>query len=110
MSLLFATDRTAAANSFHPTLNQAVNAARAANIPIVTFPALLRFDQLDASPIGFFRDIANAQLRRCDTCVAANRKCVLHNGSSYRCLACWVGGARGCSHQDCEYAHILRGD
>ncbi|TFK77778.1 hypothetical protein K466DRAFT_607712 [Polyporus arcularius HHB13444] len=31
--------------------------------------------------------------------MAANVKCVLHNGSSYRCLRCWVKQLRGCSHE-----------
>ncbi|RDX47052.1 hypothetical protein OH76DRAFT_1485101 [Lentinus brumalis] len=90
--------RVAPFNSYHPTLNEAVASAQAANIPVVTFPALIQLEGLlPRTPQEFFRDIARARHRACDTCISAGRECILHNGSSYRCLGCWVG-TRSCSH------------
>ncbi|KAI0697958.1 hypothetical protein C8T65DRAFT_743009 [Cerioporus squamosus] len=85
--------------TYHPTLNEAVESAWAANITVVIFPALIRLDSMLHARLDFFCDIARERQKPCETCAAAGRDCVLHNASSYRCVACWVG-ARGCSHLD----------
>ncbi len=103
MVLLIPRTRLASPNTYHPTLNEAVESARAANVPVVIFPALLRLDLIEATPERFFRDIARARHKSCQSCIDANVKCVLHNGSSYRCLRCWIKQLRGCSHQDCKH-------
>lgn len=103
MVLLIARSRLASPQTYHPTLNEAVNAARAADIPVIIFPALLRMDLIDATAERFFRDIAHARHKPCQSCTDANVRCVLHNGSSYRCLRCWVKQLRGCSHEACKF-------
>ena len=84
----------ASENTYHPTLEQAVAAARSANVTVVASPVLLRLDCLNVKPEHFFRDIASSRREPCSTCIAAHLKCVLHNVLSYRCLGCWMGGSR----------------
>lgn len=103
MIILISRSRLAPPNSYHPDLEESVAAARAADVHTVIFPALLRLDLIKATPEQFFRDIARARHKDCESCMAANVKCVLHNGSSYRCLRCWVKQLRGCSHEACKY-------
>lgn len=89
---------------YHPSWIDHVSEARYDRLPIVVFPALLRVDKfpgLDQTR-QFFKDIARARGTPCDACVRANRLCIIHNLSSYRCFDCWVQGWGRCSWEECE--------
>ncbi|RDX47791.1 hypothetical protein OH76DRAFT_1419427 [Lentinus brumalis] len=89
-------------NTYHPDLEPAVQAAYAANIDLTIIPALLRLKQFKGGmeeAVKWFRDFTTVREDDCIPCVEAGRECTRHNGSSIRCLACYVTDARACTHQ-----------
>ena len=88
--------------TYHPDLQAAVEAAYAQGIELVVFPALLRGDKV-GEVVKYLTDATTVRKKPCGPCAKAGHACILHNGSSLRCLHCYVGDARECTHQTGMY-------
>ncbi|TFK77751.1 hypothetical protein K466DRAFT_571280 [Polyporus arcularius HHB13444] len=100
--------------TYHPTLEAAVQEAYAQNIDLTVIPALLRYDSFTdmAAILKWLKDYSEVRSEDCQPCVTAGRECIRHNGSSIRCLACYITDARECSHQTiltCTAEMVQRG-
>ncbi len=94
--------------TYHPTLEAAVREAYAQNIELTVIPALLRYQSFPdmAAILKWLKDYSEVRSEDCQPCVTAGRECTRHNGSSIRCLACYVTDARECTHQTSKAASI----
>ncbi|RPD55073.1 hypothetical protein L227DRAFT_566943 [Lentinus tigrinus ALCF2SS1-6] len=86
--------------TYHPTLEAAVRKAYAKNIKLIHFPALIRIDHLPKDPVQWLEDISTVRAKSCDSCLKAGHVCIIHTGSSYRCLHCLLANGAACSHQE----------
>lgn len=93
--------------TYHPDLQPAVEVVYARGIELVVFPALLRGDKV-GDLVKYLNDGTRVHKKPCRPCVSGSHACILHNGSSLRCLNCYVGDARECSHQTGMYMQIFR--
>ncbi len=97
--------------TYHPDLEAAVQAAYAANIDLTIIPALLRLKQFKGGmeeALKWLRDFTSVREDDCIPCVEAGRECTRHNGSSIRCLACYVTDAPACTHQTSTSSLLTR--
>ena len=85
-------------NTYHPDLQIAVDAAYAQGVELLVFPALLRGDKV-GDVVQYLTDATTVRKKPCSPCRRGGHACILHNASSLRCLNCYVGDAKECSHQ-----------
>ncbi|KAI0717868.1 hypothetical protein C8T65DRAFT_737670 [Cerioporus squamosus] len=86
---------------YHPTLNDAIEAAYARNIKLTVFPTLLhvkQFKDLEAI-VKWLLDLSEVHADPCKPCKDAGWECMPHNGNSIRCLHCFLKDAPSCTHQ-----------
>ena len=86
---------------YHPGMKKAVRLARRKQIFLRTFPALIKVRALKR-PVKWLKDISQSRKHACGGCARVGVPCILHNGSSYRCLRCLLRNGAACSHQTCK--------
>ena len=85
-------------DTYHPTMSDAVQQAYQRGVDVTPFPALIDVKQL-ADPVQWLIVFSTVKENACRTCLRDHVLCVLHNGSSYRCLRCLLRNGHPCSHQ-----------
>ena len=88
--------------AYHPSMRAAVVAAYESGVVVRVFPALIRIEDL-ADAVAWLKDLSGVKVESCTTCALMGIPCILHNGSSYRCLYCFLKNGDACSHQTGEY-------
>ncbi|RDX47059.1 hypothetical protein OH76DRAFT_1485111 [Lentinus brumalis] len=86
--------------TYHPSLQPAVEEAYRQGIKLTVFPGLLKRSQFATTQdaVQYLKDCS--EVRRGEPCVLAKRQCIIHNGSSIRCLHCFVLETKlPCTHQ-----------
>ena len=88
--------------TYHPSMKEAVAAAYESGVVLRPFPALIRIEEL-ADAVAWLKDLSGVKSESCSTCARVGIPCIPHNGSSYRCLYCFLKNGDACSHQTGEY-------
>ncbi len=97
--------------TYHPDLELVIQAAYAANIDLTVIPALLNLKKFKGGmeeALKWLTDFTTVHKDDCIPCVEAGRDCTRHNGSSIRCLACYVTDAPACTHQTSTFSLLTR--